>query len=143
MASVKNLRNHVRYPSNASACYVIQPDPTLFILQFTWFWSHDINNVVLLPLPCTWYFDIIPKMRKNNEKIITLLKPNFVIGKDFEIISGILVWKRLIVHSHRPYSLSSLEYDICSISTRMSITMFDPAFFFILWPWIWNLSKKY
>ena len=127
MASVKNLRNHVRYPSNASACYVILPDSTLSnpIQTYSYLVSHDSINYVVLP--CNLYFDVIPKMRKNNEKIITMLKIQFChwFASKNKFISGVGNANSALVLT----ILSSLEFDICSISTRMFYAMFDDSFF--------------
>ena len=126
MASVKNLRNHVRYPSNASACYVILPDSTLSnpIQTYSYLVSHDSINYVVLP--CNLYFDVIPKIRKNNEKIITMLKIQFChwfVSKN-KFISRVGNANSALVLT----ILSSLEFDICSISTRMFYAMFDDSF---------------
>ena len=126
MASVKNLRNHVRYPSNAWACYVILPDSILSnpIQTYSYLVSHDSINYVVLP--CNLYFDVIPKMRKNNEKIITMLKIQFChwFASKNKFISGVGNANSALVLT----ILSSLEFDICSISTRMFYAMFDDSF---------------
>ena len=57
------------------------PTKSVRIQPYSYFKSYDSINynlyVVILPAPCTLYFDVIPKMRKNNEKNHNIVKTQF------------------------------------------------------------------